>query len=90
MTWGISLTIALLVTWLAWPRAVRYLWRRRRITPTGATALVIARAPVVIGIGALLFGASPLVALFVVLLMTLASGAFFKYLREVLSDPPAT
>jgi hypothetical protein len=90
MATEVVVVAALLLAWIAWPRTLAYLWRRGRITPTVTTALLMARAPVVVGLGALIFGASPLVVLVAVGLMLLGSALFFRFFRQFLSDPRIT
>jgi hypothetical protein len=84
----VGVAIAAVAAWLAWPLAVGMAWRRGRLSPTAVTALLFARAPVVVGIGAVVGGVSPAVVAIAVAAMLLGSALLFRYFRELFTAPP--
>ena len=87
MTLPIGVGIVLLAAWLAWPRIVGMEWRRGRLSPTTVTALIVARAPVILGVAALAGGASPAGVAIVVAALLLGSALLFRYFRELFAPP---
>jgi hypothetical protein len=88
MAFPIGVGIVLLAAWLAWPRIVGRAWRRGRLSPTAVAALIVARAPVVLGVAAALAGASPAAVAIVVAAVLLGSALLFRSFRELFVPPP--
>jgi hypothetical protein len=82
MALPIALAVGVVAGWLAWPRVIGFAWRRGRLSATAVTALLFARAPVLLGLVALIGGASPVVVAIVIASMLLGSALFFRYFRE--------
>lgn len=81
---NVAIALVVIAAWLAWPRVVRYAWRRAAISPTAATALIVARAPVVLGVAAWAAGTSALVLLIVIAASTVPSLLLLRYFRDSL------